>query len=162
MYYRHTFRLALLLSLALGLTAVAPVSPQVGVPLPASKAQLRTAPRLEAVADTRLLMDGINWPNFMGMEQLLKQKPANVDTWSTIRGQALLIAENGNLLMLRPPRNQGEETWMQRAASLRSKAVQLARAAAAQDHERSRTELKELASTCNRCHQSFRVDVRIT
>jgi hypothetical protein len=106
-------------------------------------------------------MDGINWPNFQGLEQQLKQRPANADTWRIVRGQALLIAENGNLLMLRPPRNEGAETWLYRATALRTDATRLARAAAAQDYERSRSELMTLAQTCNRCHQSFRIEIRI-
>src|SRR5258708_205498 len=112
MQAKRTVKGIFLLASAVGLTAVAPVTPQVGVPSGRPAAQMRSGPRLEAVAETRLLMDGINWPNFLGLERLLKQRPANVDAWAYIRGQALLIAENGNLLMLRPPRNEGEETWM--------------------------------------------------
>jgi hypothetical protein len=73
----------------------------------------------------------------------------------------LLIAETGNLLMLRPPRNQGQSVWMERAAELRNAATQLARTAAARDFERSRAGLVQLANTCNRCHQTFRIAVQI-
>src|SRR4051812_28081921 len=62
-------------------------------------------PRFEAVAETRLLMEGLAHANYQGLERLLKEKPADADTWGFARGQALLIAETGNLLLLRPPRN---------------------------------------------------------
>ena len=52
-------------------------------------------------------MDGLNLPNYRGLDKLLKQKPADADTWTFIRGQSLLIAETGNLLLLRPPRSGG-------------------------------------------------------
>src|SRR5262245_36275607 len=121
----------------------------------------RPGPRLEAVAETRLLMEGLNQANFRGLERLLKQKPADAEAWTFIRGQALLIAETGNLLMLRPPHNSGETAWMERSTELRETAATLARQAAARDYEGSRATLDKLANTCTRCHQSFRVPVRI-
>src|SRR5438105_15939040 len=69
--------------------------------------QARFVPRFEALAETKLLMEGLNQSNYRSLEKLLKEKPADADTWTFARGQALLIAETGNLLLLRPPRNQG-------------------------------------------------------
>lgn len=122
---------------------------------------LPAGPKLEAVAETRLLMEGLNQANFRGLERLLKEKPAEADAWKFARGQALLIAETGNLLMLRPPKNEGQDSWMQRSTDLRAAAVALAQHAAARDFERSRAGLVSVADACNRCHQSFHVDVRI-
>jgi hypothetical protein len=121
----------------------------------------RPAPKLDAVAETRLLMEGIIVPNFRGLEKSLQQKPADADTWAFARGQALLIGESGNLLMLRPPRNFGEADWMDRSTELRTAAVRLARTCAEHDFERSRAALGEVAAACNRCHQNFRVKARI-
>ena len=45
---------------------------------------------------------------------------------------------------------------------LRERAARLAQGASARDLDRCRQSLAELAGTCNRCHQSFRVPVRIT
>ena len=63
--------------------------------------------------------------------------------------------------MLRPPRNEGEPVWFQRASEFRSAAVQLARSLGQKDFERSRANLHALAGTCNRCHQTFRIPVQI-
>ena len=95
------------------------------------------------------------------MERLLRQKPADVQSWTFARGQALLIAETANLLMLRPPRNQGQATWFDRAMDLRKAATEVDRATAAQDYARSRSTFVELANSCNRCHQAFGVKVEI-
>ena len=124
--------------------------------------QKRIVPRLEPIAETKLLMEGLNQSNFKGLEKILRQKPADTETWAFARGQALLIAETGNLLMLRPPKNPSEQAWMERAMDLRSSAAQLARAAADRDLERSRSGLIEVGNACNRCHQAFRVPVKIT
>ena len=78
-----------------------------------------------------------------------------------IGAQALLIAENGNLLLLRPPRKKGRDSWLELAAQLRAKGKELAEDAAAQEYADCRTDLKELANTCNRCHRTFDVSVRV-
>jgi hypothetical protein len=142
----------LLGGLAALLALAAPAAPQVKTRLP---------PRLEPVAEVRLLMQGINLANFRGLERQLRQQPAGDDTWAILRGQALLVAETGNLLLLRPPRNAGESTWQEQAAELRTVATNLARAAAARDYERSRAGLSQLAHVCNRCHQTFRIGARL-
>ena len=78
------------------------------------------------------------------------------------RGQALIIAETGNLLMLRPPKTAtGEESWMQHAAELGKPARPWRKAAAAKDYPKARTALASVANACNRCHQTFRVPQRI-
>src|SRR5262245_44442749 len=121
----------------------------------------RFIPRLEAVAATRLLMEGLNQANFRGLENHLKQQPESLEAWTFARGQALLIAEAGNLLLLRPPKNQGRDLWQQRASELRDSATALARVIARRDYDGSRRAMATLAKTCNRCHQSFQAPVRI-
>jgi len=124
---------------------------------PAPKAK----PRLEPVAETRLLMEGLLQANFRGFERLLRQNPADVESWTFLRGQALLIAESGNLLMMRPPKSSGQDAWQEIAGELRDRGTKLAQQAAARDPDRCRKGLADLAATCNRCHQTFRVEVRV-
>jgi len=118
-------------------------------------------PRFEAVAETRLLMEGLAHSNYRSVQKLVKAKPADADTWAFARGQALLIAETGNLLLLRPPRNDGRDTWMRLATDLRDKATAVARSAAGRDLAKSKQALEGLTASCNRCHQTFRVPVRV-
>jgi hypothetical protein len=145
--------------LVTGLIAGAPALTQQpsGNPPPADKPV-----QLEPVAETRLLMEGLNLPNFRGLDRLLRERPKDAEAWKFVRGQALLIAEAGNLLLLRPPRSKGRQTWFSRAAELRDAGRRLAESAAARDYARSRADLVSLANTCNRCHHSFRVKVEVT
>jgi hypothetical protein len=147
-------------AIVLGLVLLAVTVGWVSAQQPAQPAA-KFVPKLEPVAETRLLMEGLNQSNFRGLERLLKQKPADVETWTFARGQALLIAETGNLLMLRPPKNNGQDAWMRHATDLRDAATDLARTAANRDYERSRAGLTRVANACNRCHQTFRVPVQI-
>jgi hypothetical protein len=121
----------------------------------------KVTPKLEPIAETRLLMEGMAHTNFRGIERLLREKPAEAQAWTFVRGQSLLIAESANLLMLRPPRNQGQAAWFERAMELRKVASDLGRAASAQNYPQSKATFVTLANTCNRCHQTFRVPVEI-
>jgi hypothetical protein len=152
---------AALLAAAQGVAQQRPRLPPPKGATPPATPTPRVVPKFEAVAETRLLMEGLAMPNYESLEKILQQKPADVETWTFARGQALLIAETGNLLLLRPPRNQGRDPWMARAMDLRQAAAGLARAAGSQDLEGSRAAMREVAGACNRCHQTFRVAVRV-
>jgi hypothetical protein len=129
-----------------------------------SQAPPRPAPpKLEPVAETRLLMEGLAQPNFKAIDRLLQEEPADADAWQFARGQSLLIAETANLLLLRPPKAaKAEEAWMARATDLRDRATALARSAATRDAARTRAALGAVATSCNRCHETFRVEVKVT
>src|SRR5262245_46642879 len=120
------------------------------------------SPRLVAVAETKLLMEGLTHPNFQGMEKILKSEEIDSDSWVFARGQALLIAETGNLLMLRPPKTSGQDAWMKAAGELRDAGTGMAQTIATRDRARSRSALTNLAATCNACHQTFQVNTKIT
>lgn len=155
----YTALLVLIGVLTLSATAQQPAKTapaQLPAPKPAAP-----APKLEAVAETKLLMEAMAQPNYASLEKHLAQRPADADSWAFTRGQALLLAETGNLLMLRPPRSGGQDVWMQRSTELREAGANLARQAAARDYERSQTALRDVAVVCNRCHQNFRVPTRV-
>jgi cytochrome c556 len=119
------------------------------------------APRLEPVAETRLLMDALARPNFDALGQRLRDRPADAETWAFARGQALLLAETGNLLMIRPPKARAaQDGWLARAAELRAAGTKLATAAGSKDYVSARAGVAEVANACNRCHAEFRVAVR--
>lgn len=127
-----------------------------------SQPNKKANPKLEPVAETKLLMEGLADVNLKGLGKLLADKPKDAEAWNFARGQALLIAETGNLLMMRPPKSRdAQDTWMGYAADLRDGSAELARAAAAKDYFRARANLAGLANVCNKCHQAFRVPTRV-
>jgi cytochrome c556 len=122
----------------------------------------KVQPKLEPIAETKLLMEGLAYANFRGLERILNEKPADVQAWTFARGQALLIAEAGNLFMLRPPKDaKAQPVWFERSMELRTQATQLARAIASKDFDGSKRGLVNLANSCNRCHKTFRVTAEI-
>ncbi len=121
----------------------------------------KPVPKPEPVAETKLIMEGFAGANLRGLAKLLREKPADAEAWAFARGQALLIAETGNLLLLRPPKTAAnQEPWMTHAGGLRDAATNLARQTAAKDYGKSRVALAGVANACNRCHQAFRVGFR--
>src|SRR5438309_10878989 len=140
-------------------SAAQPQAPLKSQPAPAGG---KLVPKLEPIAETKLLMEGLAHANFRGLDRLLAKKPAEAQVWTFARGQALLLAETANLLMLRPPRTKdGQPAWFERAMELRNVSTQLAQTISKQDYNASRSGLVTLANTCNRCHQTFRVSVEI-
>lgn len=123
----------------------------------------KVTPKLEPIAETRLLMEGLAHANFRGIERNLQKTPIDDQSWVFARGQALLIAETANLLMLRPPKTPtGQPAWFEHAMDLRSQAAILSQQLSKKDAEASKAALQRVANSCNRCHQSFRVQVDIT
>ncbi|MBY0461236.1 MAG: hypothetical protein K2V38_28260, partial [Gemmataceae bacterium] len=136
-----------LFGLACALTPFARSQPAGGQP------KAKPAPKLEPVAETKLLMEGLADPNARALGKLLAAKPKDAEAWGFARGQSLLLAELGNLLLMRPPKTKdGQEPWLTHAADLREQATGLARAAAAKDYLQARTSLAGVANACNRCH----------
>jgi hypothetical protein len=149
---------AMLLAPLSGPAQKPPSSPPIvirGGPEPA-----KLVPKFEVVAETRLLMEGLANSNLKSLQRLLREKPPDLETWVFARGQAILIAETGNLLLLRPPRNVGRDTWMKLAMEMRSQAATLARSVAARDHAAARRDLLRLTESCNRCHTTFKIPAR--
>lgn len=119
-------------------------------------------PKLDPVAETKLLMEGLAKANFDGLNRTLKEKPGDAQTWAFARGQALLVAETGNLLMMRPPKNRAaQDTWMTKSTELRDAAVKVAKAAGGKDYAGARAAVAGLANACNRCHAAFQVATRV-
>src|SRR4051794_6971635 len=48
----------------------------------------KVTPRLEPVAETRLIMEGMAHTNFRGLERLLAERPTEAKAWQFARGQA--------------------------------------------------------------------------
>ena len=64
---------------------VPPVKERAAAPSPAP------TPRLEPIADAKMLMVAMCQPNFQGLGKRLAEKPADAETWTIVRGQSLIV-----------------------------------------------------------------------
>ena len=152
---RHRLRGALGIALVSALLVAADVLPR-----PKNKDLSRPVPL--AIARVKLLMDAINGPGFVQFDQVLRGQPTAAQTWQGISDRAVLMAECGNLLLLRPPRGKQAGTWLDRATELRKDAVELGNAADQHDYAAARKAVVALADSCMHCHQTFHVPVRVS
>jgi len=131
-------------------------------PLAHSQPFKTATPKLEPVADVKLLMNGLADPNFKGLSKMFSDKPKDAEAWEFAKARALLIAETGNLLMIRPPKEKAaQDNWMTHGTELRNAAVSLARFASEKDYVKSRSALAGVANACNRCHKASASPTRV-
>ncbi len=136
------------------------IQPAISQNIPPSnryKAQQSSEVRMIPIAETKLIMEGIIHNNFRALEKTLRGKPNGEEAWLIIRGQALLIAESGNLLLLRPPKNEGKASWYNQSLVLRNTAKLIGEYASDRKLIEVRDQFAKLSNVCNSCHQKFQV-----
>lgn len=93
-------------------------------------------------------------PFFEQLKSAIASEPADRKGWVPIKANSLILAENGNLLMLRPAEDD-EGDWNQHAAELRDKGQLLYKSAKKRDYALSRKHFISLIEKCNACHKQF-------
>jgi cytochrome c556 len=66
----------------------------------------------------------------------------------------LILAESGNLLLMRPS-DDDQADWEKYSVEVRKLGGELYRAAKAKDYEQSRTHYEAMLKSCNACHDQF-------
>lgn len=81
--------------------------------------------------------------------------PADGDGWTALEGQALMVAEAGNLLML-PGRARDQQQWMADAALMRDAGAAAFKAAKTRTVEAVAAVNDQLYESCVTCHRHYR------
>lgn len=125
------------------------------VALPASKAADNETPQPVAVEDdVHEFMEYAFEPFFHALKSSLATAPKDNKGWKVVKANALILAENGNLLMLRAPEEEAG-AWNELAAQLRDEGGKLYRAAKKRDYKVAHPQYVKFVATCNRCHERF-------
>ena len=82
------------------------------------------------------------------------EPPKDDAAWEAVRGQAVALAEAGNLLML-GSRAKDRAAWMKFSRAQVDAAEAAARAAAAKNAEQLSTAADALYETCADCHKDY-------
>ena len=93
-------------------------------------------------------------PYFHELRESLAKPPENGKAWKPVKATSLVLAENGNLLMLRGP-EEGRDAWNQIAADLRDQGELLYQAARKRDYDEARKQYVGFVAKCNDCHNKF-------
>ncbi|MEZ6056575.1 MAG: hypothetical protein R3C01_07710 [Planctomycetaceae bacterium] len=78
----------------------------------------------------------------------------NRAAWRGVKSDALLLAEGGNLLLSRGPK-ENRKLWDEHAIAIRSTGAELYKATKARDHAAARPHWEALVRKCNACHDDF-------
>jgi hypothetical protein len=126
-----------------------------GSPRPARAAD-KAAPGTPVPVDTNMhdFMEGVFQGPYRRLKTGMAAEPKDVAGWKAIRSDALILAEGGNLLLLRKPAKDADE-WVKYSAASRDAGAELFKAAKAKDFAASKKAYETMLGHCNACHRKF-------
>ena len=95
------------------------------------------------------------YPTSNAIFYILTRTPTSTAEWGQLEGQALMLAESANLLMM-PSRARGREQWIEDARLLLDAGEAALKAAQDRDVEALSELNEQLYQSCITCHQNFR------
>ncbi|NIL97170.1 MAG: hypothetical protein GTO53_06360 [Planctomycetales bacterium] len=112
-------------------------------------------PSLEPVVESmHQFMEYVFEPNYKLLRQHLAAEPADKKGWKPIKAASLMLAESGNLLLLRTPEEEGAR-WNELSVAVRQLSGQLYHTARDRDYPSASKQYRALLQKCNACHQEF-------
>jgi len=130
--------LALSMALAAALTQTAPVRPPT-----------------RNVGSMSELMTKIIYPTSDAVFYIESRTPKDDAEWNTFEGQALMLAESANLLMM-PGRARDQKQWMADAKLMLDAGTAAVKAAKTKNVEAVSAVSDQLLESCTTCHKHYR------
>jgi hypothetical protein len=146
-----SFRFRLLLVLPL-LAAAAWLSTGFS-PNAAAQADKKDAAR-PVESDMHEFMEYVFEPTFKRLKPAMSSAPSENKGWKAIKADSLLLAEAGNLLLIRQPEKDAAD-WVKHSVQVRDLGGQLYEAAKAKDFAAARKHYQAMIESCNACHKQF-------
>lgn len=113
------------------------------------------APAPEAVEDDmHEFMEYVFQPAYKRLKPAMASAPADNSGWKVIKAESLLLAEGGNLTMLRAPENHAD-AWNKVSAEVREHGKALYAAGRKKNFEAAQTAYRAMLQSCNQCHKQF-------
>lgn len=104
--------------------------------------------------DMHEFMEYVFQPTYKRLKVAMATAPADKKGWKPIKADALILAEGGNLLLLRTPEDEGAQ-WEQFSLEVRKSGGELYRAAKKGDYTAAQSHYQAMIKSCNACHQEF-------
>jgi hypothetical protein len=126
----------------------------IGVLLLATMAFAQEAP-FQPVATISEIMDAITLPYSDNILYIERNPPKNDRDWETLQMQAAMLAESGNLLMMKG-RAKDDGQWMKDAKMLVDAGTAAVKATRAKDMQAVLALNEQIVNSCITCHVQFR------
>jgi hypothetical protein len=104
--------------------------------------------------DMHEFMEYVFEPTYQRLKQSMASEPADNPRWKRIKSDALILAEGGNLLLLRTP-PEDSKTWDENSAAVRDLGGKLYASAKKKDYPSARRDYEAMLVNCNACHTKF-------
>jgi hypothetical protein len=121
----------------------------------AAQAQRGAATGIRTLANVRELHDLLISPASDAVFNAATDPPTDAQGWTTARGQALVLAESANLLMV-GTRVRDNTNWMKMSRALVDAAALAAAAAEKKDAKALEAATDSITVACMNCHQPYR------
>jgi Cytochrome C' len=144
------------LSLPAALLSTLLISQAVGVPRQvrgddASQAETKLVPVDKSMHE---FMEYFFQPTYLRLKASMAAAPSANEGWKAIKSDSLILAEGGNLLLLRTPLRDPAK-WNESSVAVRDSAGQLYKAARKKDFDACRKTYEQMLTNCNSCHKQF-------
>lgn len=117
----------------------------------ANKAEAKPVPVEE---DMHEFMEYVFEPAFKRLKLAMAAAPADNAGWKILKGEGLVLAEGGNLTMLRAPAEE-TATWNAMSADVRDHGKGLYTAAKMKNFDEAKKSYVAMIHSCNACHDKF-------
>ncbi|MEX0718559.1 MAG: cytochrome c [Planctomycetaceae bacterium] len=104
--------------------------------------------------DLHEFMEYVFEPTFERLKAAMAAKEKDDAKWKAVKSDALILAEGGNLLLIRKP-DEDAADWTKHAVAARDAGGELYRAAKAKDANAAGTRYRAMIARCNACHEQF-------
>lgn len=99
-------------------------------------------------------MEGVFQSPYRRLKAGMAAEPKDAAGWKSIRSDALILAEGGNLLLTRLPEKDADQ-WTKYSVDSRDAGAELVKAAKAKDYPGAKKAYESMLNHCNACHKKF-------
>ena len=137
--------------------AILALSVSLAAPIPSGSAIAGAAPSsapLPVVENMHQFMEYAFEPVFHRLKEQMAKPPQDKKAWSSVKSDSLILAEAGNLLLIRSP-EENRRDWDRVSCAQREAGGKLYLAARKRDYEAARKHYTVMVAQCNACHAKF-------
>jgi cytochrome c556 len=99
-------------------------------------------------------MEYVFQPTYRRLKASMAAQPKDKSAWKPIKADSLILAEGGNLLLMRTP-DEGGAAWDKFSVAVRGAGAELYQAARARDYKAAKQKYASMLDNCNACHKQF-------
>ncbi len=115
----------------------------------------KSAAKPEPVVESmHQFMEYVFEPNYKLLHTAMTEAPKDKAGWKPVKAASMMLAEGGNLLLMRLP-DENADSWKKLSVAVRQHGGDLYAAARASDYDVAYQHYVVMLNNCNECHKQF-------